>query len=136
MECKPEHRSLLKVEDVSLGAVLGKPGTGMSYAVNDIVKNFAKNHPDAVPGTVIDKGESFRSDRSRLEVAPAQMSDEELQQAILACTSPSTSGKAETAFNYLQSLQHELQRRESRKLQAPSNPHARRAKASKDRQSR
>ena len=56
MECKPEHTSLLKVEDVSLGAVLDKPGTGMSYAVNDIIQNFVKNHPDAVQSTVIDNG--------------------------------------------------------------------------------
>jgi hypothetical protein len=39
---------------VSVNAVLGKPGAGMSFVPNKILQDFAKNHPDAVSETVID----------------------------------------------------------------------------------
>lgn len=72
--------------------------------------------------------------RDRLEISG--MSDAELEQAMLGCLSPSASGKAETASDYLIALQHEKQRRESRKVQGPGNRHARRAKAAKQRKTR
>jgi hypothetical protein len=46
---------------VSVNAVLGKPGVGMNFVPNKILQDFAKNHPDAVSETVIDKSESFRN---------------------------------------------------------------------------
>lgn len=63
----------------------------------------------------------------------SEMSDAELEQAILGCMGPSSSGKAETASEYLIVLQHEKQRRASREVHGPGNRHARRAKAAKQR---
>lgn len=52
----------IAVGETSLKAVLGKPGAGMSYAMNDIIQNFDKDHPNAIHATHIDKGESFRTE--------------------------------------------------------------------------
>lgn len=45
---------------LSANAVLGEPGAGMGFLANDIMQSFSESHPDAVLGTSIDKGESFR----------------------------------------------------------------------------
>lgn len=59
MDNKPENFPYLKPGEVSLGLVPGKPGTGMSYALSDILLNYCSANPDPIKGEVMDKGESF-----------------------------------------------------------------------------